>query len=178
MEDLIPFLIVIAISIIGAATRKKRKPQVNGGFLEEEIEREAPQDDLLGWMERLMDDQKLPFTGKQSELVPEEYLEESYNEPTPVVAEAPVKSLYHEYSGFISPEEKEQMMKKEAPRVFERSKSAHSTHEYMKPESKDFADDLTKQSIKDAEIGKPKVNSDFDLKQAIIVSTILERKYI
>jgi hypothetical protein len=178
MEDLIPFIIVIAISIIGAATRKKQRPPVQGNHDEEERVRDVPQDDLLGWMERLMDEQKLPFTEKHHDAVPVETMEESYEEKAPVFAAAPVKSLYHEYSGFISPEERDQMMKTEAPRVFEKSKTTQGAPEYVKPVMKDFADDLTKQSIKDGEIGKPKLNIDFDLKKAIIYSTILERKYI
>lgn len=176
MEDLIPFIIVIAISIIGAATRKKQKPPVQGGFVEEEPVHEAPQDDLLGWMERLLDDQKLPFTEKQVHESPYDSTQSSYETPEPVVAEAPAKSLYHEYSGFISPEEKDEMMKKEAPRVFEKKKETPA--KYQKPLVNDFADDLTKQSIKDGEIGKQREPIDFDLKKAVIFSSILERKYI
>lgn len=176
MEDLIPFLIVITISIIGSAMRKKQKPQVPGAYVEEEPLHEVPQSDLLGWMERMLDDQKLPYTEKQVPETPYDSMETTLASHEPVVAQTPVKNLYQEYSGFISPEEKDEMMKKEAPRVFE--KKMESKANSAKILQTDFADDLTKQSIKDGEIGRAQAKIVFNLRQAVVFSSILERKYI
>lgn len=178
MEDLIPFLIVIAISIIGAAFRKKKKNPFFDSISETETEPEPRQDDFLSWMERFVDEKPEP--------IPYEKVEPLYNEPvsneksTTYNYEDPGSrsEQYNNYTGFISPEEKEQMMAKEAPRMFVKETHQPIVTESAKSVVKEVTDDLTTQSIKDGEIGRERVDIDFDLKKAVIFSTILSRKYI
>jgi len=179
MENLIPFLIVIAISIIGAVIRKKRSTPFFESTSETGTEPEPPQqDDFLSWMERFVDEKPEPILNEKVDL--------SYNEPvsnemgTTYNHEDPGSrsEQYNNYTGFISPEEKEQMMEKEAPRMFVKEKYQPITKEATKSGAKEVTDDLTTQSIKDGEIGRERVDIDFNLKKAIIFSTILSRKYI
>ncbi|MFA9390726.1 MAG: hypothetical protein ACERKD_13015 [Prolixibacteraceae bacterium] len=158
MDDLIPFLIVIAISIIGAVTRKKKKRAVFDSIAEPEPTNQ--QDDFFGWMERVVDPKPEPKPFGVEEYVEEMDAVEEHAKPTYDSASHRPEQ-FAKYSGFISPAEKEEMMKKEGATAIVKSP----------------VDDLTTPSIKDEEIGKEKVNFDFDLKKAVIFSTLLNRKY-
>lgn len=158
MDDLIPFLILVAISIVGAVARKKKRP------VDSNVPNRRPepaQDDFLSWMERIADNRPEPVPFGMNEV---EFEEEIVEEPVTVpVVESPVQrpNLFANYSGFISPDEKEQMIRKEAPRSI----------------VKDAKENLSAQTIKDNEIGNEKITVDFDLKKAVIYSELLNRKY-
>lgn len=156
MDNLIPFLILVAISIIGVATRKKKKRPFPGSIVEEEPGKRS--DDFLGWMERFVDDEPAPKPYIEEEAPIKEVVVEEVA-PESVAVEA--NKAYSHYNGFISPEEHEKLVNKESP------------HKKIKEDKSEHA----KESIKDGEIGREPDSIDFDLKQAVIFSTILERKY-
>ena len=157
MDDLIPFLIVVLISIIGAATRKKKKRSFPGSIVEEEPRRR--EDDFMSWMERFVDDEPLQNPYVQQ---PVAQVEPEVEEVEPEVVEPKVEinRAFNQYSGFISPEEHERLVEREAP---------HETTKSIKAEAEE--------PIKEGEIGKAQDITDFDLRRAVIFSTILERKY-
>jgi len=102
MEDLIPLIIVIAISIIGALTRKK-KPQDEGSISRPEQHLLRDQE-IFKWFDKF-DDEEISLV-------------QSEKPKANVVNVAPAENRVHEkeitpsrfsqYGGFISPEEREQ----------------------------------------------------------------------
>ena len=157
MDDLIPILILLLISIIGAATRKKKKRSFPGSIVEEEPRQRD--DDFLGWMQRMgmVEDEPLQQPVVEMKAEPE-IVEEVTPEPVEVQT---TNKVFDEYSGFISPEEHKRIVDQEAP---------HKPMEHKTPEISD-------EYIKDGEIGSEENELDFDLRRAVIFSTILERKY-
>jgi hypothetical protein len=165
MEDYIPLIIVILISIIGAVNRnKKRKEHENISTPHQPIHRD---DDFLGWLEKLNiveDDspvsEEKSFMGMdQSEVVPAKV----------VIVEAPAKNeaipnIFSKYSGFISPEERIDLMSKEG--ISAVSKKGISDG------------DLTKQTLKESDEFEEKSKFEIDLRKAVIYNEILNRKYI
>jgi hypothetical protein len=162
MEDLIPLVIVIAISIFGAITNKnkKRQPQEDIGHTRPVQEKK---DDFLSWIERIAqeDDLVAPFIkAANGPTVQEKTFQEEIEQQK---AAKPEPDKYASYSGFISPEETEALKQKEGARV-------------IKTKSFDEGD-LTKQNFfKDEEV-KAKEKIDFDGRKAVIYSEILNRKY-
>jgi hypothetical protein len=165
MEDYIPLIIVILISIIGALNRnKKRKEHENISAPHQPIQRD---DDFLGWLEKLhiVDDDSPASEDKSfmgidhSEVVPAKV----------VVAEEPAKNeaipnIFSKYSGFISPEERIDLMSKEG--ISTVSKKGISDG------------DLTNQTLKESEEFEGKPKFEIDLRKAVIYNEILNRKYI
>lgn len=156
MDDIIPFLIVIAISIVSAVARKKKKR-----FSEQNIT-SAPisksNDDFLSWMEKLAgveDESPIPY---QRPLVDQSVVTEVKK---PEVKTQPMQSeTKNQHAGYITMEEKQRLMAKEAPHAFE----------FKKEQS-------VNDPIKNAEIGTKRPKVDFELRKAVIYSEILNRKY-
>lgn len=158
MEDIIPFLIVALISIVGAASRKKKKRNFSEGYTEKK--QQSGNDDFLSWMERLSgieeDEPSIPYQPQQvaSPVSVEEDLADEVVEPEP---EKGNKSPYANFSGFITPDERQKLIHKEAPSIL---------HE-----------EIQNEPIKATEISSKKRRVDFDLRKAVIFSEILNRKY-
>jgi hypothetical protein len=159
MDDLIPFLIIVAISIIGAATRKKRKP----GNVERPAYRppRMQEDDFLSWINTIADDDEEETVAVKPQKVVRQPVMETANVVDTI---PPAKNKFDSYSGFISPQETEAMIKNEGQRV---TKTTHFDE-----------NDLTKQgSVFKEEEDLKRVKIDFDLRQAVIYSEVLNRKY-
>lgn len=153
MEDLIPLIIIILISLVGAIGRKKKK-SMQGTVSD------APQrkDEIFSWLEQLANSDEI----KTPERVQPEVVDQ------PQANKTPEKNKYSQYSGFISPEEKVGMMAKEGMRINDRPKYVKHVSEIEggKHETKD------KHSIK-----KHSIVEHFNLKQAVVFSELLNRKY-
>jgi hypothetical protein len=165
MEDYIPLIIVILISIIGAVSRKKKRHEVEN--ISTPGHRISHDDEFLGWLE------KLNIEGDHSLFSEEKSVSESDNkEIVPeklVIVEVPVKkevipNIYSKYSGFISPEEREDMMSKEGISTVKKRGVSEG--------------DLTKQTAKDSDVNEIKSKFEVDLKKAVIYNEILNRKYV
>jgi hypothetical protein len=164
MEDLIPLLIVIAISIIGAANRKKkRQERQNISFPHQQARQD---NELLHWLEKLgVEEEDIspvhdenPFSiTAQNSVVKEMPVEVK----APVIETIPNK--FSQYAGFISPEEREQIMAKEGISS-------------LKPKKDN--NDLTIKPIEESEEEMEKQRIAFNLRQAVVFSEILYRKYV
>lgn len=154
MEDIIPFLIVMALSLVGAIFNKKKKP--NRPILG--VGSPDSDDDFMGWLNRLSQQDEEPeqepiqVTRRETALQPET-----------IVQPAPVASgRFDNYSGFIKPEETQRMMQMEGtPSILNRKRT--NPEKRTEPE-----EDILQEAER---------NLEFDLKQAVIYDTILNRKY-
>ncbi|HKK81603.1 MAG TPA: hypothetical protein VJ909_05100 [Prolixibacteraceae bacterium] len=158
MEDIIPLLIVIAISVIGAFRNKnKRKKPENST-----PEQEERNNDVFDWLEKIVDDDE-----QQEENIPyatetettyndvennkiQEIREEKSNKPS---------NKYERFSGFITHEEKEKNKEDKRNEVAKDREQDRNT--LKKPKQKK----------------KKTAYRDFNPKQAIIYSEIINRKY-
>lgn len=165
MEDLIPLIIVIAISIIAAIGRKKKR--LDGQNSASPMDQNRRDDDILHWLEKfgVVEDEEVtpipeekPFSASDRIAVVKE---------TPVEMKTPEKEVmtnrFSQYAGFISPEEREQIMAREGV----------SSVMHKKDEPK-----LTHLEVDDSDQEFKKTKIEFDLKQAVIFSEILNRKYV
>jgi len=163
MEDLIPLFIVIAISIIAAVGKKKKR--LGNEDISSPFNQNRKDSDILNWLEKLGLEEEVtplaeekPFSANERTAIVKD---------TPEVVKTPEKEVainaFSQYSGFISPEEKEQIMAKEGV-----SSIGHKKTE----------NDLTQQPVIDPEKEDEKPKIAFDLKQAVIFSELLNRKYV
>lgn len=166
MDDLIPLLIVIAISIIGAVNQnKKRKERIN---IASQDKHPRQDNEFFNWLEKLGVEEEgtLPISEERPFMEPfhKTVVKEA---PVEVKVNEPVKEIlpgkYAQFAGFITPEEREQIMAKEGVSS-------------LKPK-KDI-NDLTYKPDEDTENAVDKQKIDFNLKQAVIFSEILNRKYV
>jgi hypothetical protein len=167
MEDLLPLIIIVALSIIGAIGKKRKKDlEGNKPIYREPMQRD---EEIFNWLEKMgiTDDRKEYEHGEESEyeeaiqpevVAPKSVSQEYFSDKQP--------SKYSGFNGFISPEEREDIMSKEGISVVKK-----------KPISIDSTDNATQ--IKDIENSKsenPRI--DFDLRKAVIYSEILKPKYV
>lgn len=153
MDDIIPFLIVMALSLVGAIFNKKKKPNrpIPG------VGSTDSNDDFMGWLNQLAQDEE-----PEQEPIPAS-MREPIVQPETIVQPAPVvKGRFDNYSGFIKPEETQRMMQMEGtPSILNRKRT--NPEKRTEPEEN---------ILQEAER-----NLEFDLKQAVIYDTILNRKY-
>jgi hypothetical protein len=158
MEDIIPLLIVIAISIIGAFRNKnKRKKPENSA-----PQKEQQSNDMFDWLEKIVDDDEpkeedIPYATETAAAdntneptKPQEIVEEKRHKPS---------NKYERFSGFITHEEKEQSKEDKRDLVAKNREKNRATLRRPKPEKKHT------------------VHRDFNPKKAIIYSEIINRKY-
>jgi hypothetical protein len=158
MEDIFPLLIVIAISIIGVFRSKNKRKNPDNSV----PQKEERNNDVFNWLEKIVDDDKpqeenIPYateTAAANNVVenekPQEITEEKKRKPS---------NKYERFSGFISHEEKEQFKEDKRDLVAKnREKNRTSLRR-------------SKQKMKHT------VYRDFNPKQAIIYSEIINRKY-
>jgi hypothetical protein len=163
MEDIIPLIIVILISIAGAVSRKKKRQDHENISAPHQAHHN---DDFLGWLEKLnIVEDDSPVSEEKS------FIEMDKREvaPAKAVVVEPVKkeaipNIYSKYSGFISPEERENLMSKEGISTVKKRGIAEG--------------DLTKQSFTDSELIEAKPRFEIDLRKAIIYNEIINRKYV
>ncbi len=158
MEDLIPFLIIMLISVVGAiGNRKKRREQTNFPPTPREP---LHDEELPEWFKKFIPAGEEEFLSQQGS-------HESRHEEKPVVMEqAPVtpvrSSLFDRFSGVISPEEREKLMKKEGERAI--------TPKLQVAKNQDKHQNTVDQS-------RSPLKSNFNLKEAVIYTEILKPKY-
>ncbi len=154
MDDIIPFLIIMALSLVGAIFNKKKKPNrpIPG------VGSPDSDDDFMGWLNRLSqqdeepEQQPIQVSMRETTMQPETILQ-----PAPVVP-----GRFDNYSGFIKPEETQRMMKMEgASSIMDRKRT--------KPEKRTEPEEIIPQETER--------KLEFDLKQAVVYDTILNRKY-
>ncbi|MCF8362544.1 MAG: hypothetical protein K9G70_07970 [Prolixibacteraceae bacterium] len=158
MEDIIPLLIIIAISVIGAFRNKnKRKNPENSA-----PRKEQHSDDMFDWLEKIVDDgepkeENIPYA---TETAAANNVED-YKEPQEKVEENKHKksNKYERFSGFITHEEKEQSKEDQRNLVAKNREKNRITLRRSKPRKAHT------------------VTRDFNPKQAIIYSEIINRKY-
>jgi hypothetical protein len=164
MEDLIPLIIVIAISIIGAATRKKKRRE--GRNISNPGQQTRHDDEIFKWLEKLGidEDEVSPFHREPA--IAENQLQVNAQE-APIEIKTPVRDVlinkYSQFSGFISPEERENLMAREG---ISSLKPKKEVNDLIQKSNEDALEDLKKQK------------NVFDLKQAVVFSEILNRKYV
>lgn len=154
MEDIIPFLIVMALSLVGAIFNKKKKP--NRPILG--VGSPDSDDDFMGWLNRLSQQDEEP----EQEPIPAS-MREPIVQPETIVQPAPVvKGRFDNYSGFIKPEETQRMMQMEGTSsIMDRKRT--TSEKCTEPE------EIISQEAEH--------KLEFDLKQAVVYDTILNRKY-
>ena len=160
MDDLLPFLIVILISIIGSIGRIKKKRTLQQNSVQPQ--QKQKNEDLFSWLEKLNDNgfnQPVPYQSDSDMMQEEKSFETIQEEVAPVVEKT--ENKYAKYTGFISPEEKQKLVENEG-------KSA------VKKENTEG--DLTTTKRKTL-MSRDKQKSRFDLRQAVIYSEVLKRKY-
>jgi hypothetical protein len=158
MEDIIPLLIVIAISLIGAFRNKnKRKNRENSA-----PQKEQHGDDMFDWLKKTVDEdepeeENIPYATETAAtdntngpIEPQEIVEEKRHKPS---------NKYERFSGFITHEEKEQSKADKRDLVAKNREKDRITLQSSKPEKKHT------------------VYRNFNPKQAIIYSEIINRKY-
>jgi len=157
MEDLIPLIIVIAISIIGALTRKKkRQDQENISSPGQRLQRD---EEIFKWFEKFEDEIISPVQSVISKNSP---IKETPSE-IKVTEKEVTPNRFSQYGGFISPEEREQIMDKEGISVVKAKKEKESIS------NKNI--ELPDEAVENQRI-------DFDLRRAVVFSEILNRKYV
>lgn len=163
MDDIIPFLIVILITVIGSIGQIKKKRAIQ--------QNSAPQpqsdknDDLFGWLEKLNEpefDQPAPYNRDFFETPTEKPVETPEVDVVPEPVFEKTVNKYEKYSGFISPEEKQQLTELEGNSAIEKTNAKTDEIKNTQPKSR-----LYNQKLKE----------DFDLKKAVIYAEILKRKY-
>jgi hypothetical protein len=159
MEDLIPFLIIMLISVVGAiGSRKKRREQTD---VPQAPGRQLHDDEMPEWFKRFIPTEEEDLLSHQGS-----YETQVSHEVKPVAEQAPAApvkpGIFDRFSGFISPDEREKLMKKEGERTISQKIQAIKNH--PKP-----------QNTGNQALSIPKFN--FNLKQAVINSEILNRKY-
>jgi hypothetical protein len=163
MDDIIPFLIVVAIAIIGAVSRKKKSPANDPSEARRPFR--TSNDNLLRWMEEEFMDEKPESSNRPSPFteVKEEAKAEKVQPEVVVSSPAPAPAnKFSLYNGFISPEETESIKQNEGQSVTKASAILDEN-------------DLTHKGKKQQ--GTPSSMLDFDLRRAVIFSEILNRKY-
>jgi len=163
MKDYIPLLIVILISIIGAMGRKKKRQDMENISVPRQPEHRD--DDIFGWLEKLNIDMN---DSNESQEKPFMEIEKSVVNHASIVDE-PVKkelipNIFSKYSGFISPEEREDLISKEGISVVKKIGIADG--------------DLTKQTTSESGLLNKRPKFEIDFKKAVIYNEILNRKYI
>jgi hypothetical protein len=164
MENLIPLLIIIVVAIISSANQKKKREQRRN--ISTPRTKQQQENDFLGWLEKLgVEEDEIPPVRQTTPFA--KSVQKDEVKEAPVEVKTPPKdsilNKYSQYSGFISPEEREQIMAKEGVSSLKPKKEEH---------------DLTVKEDEEIEkeIKKPKI--EFNLKQAVIYSEILNRKYV
>lgn len=159
MDDLIPFLIVMLISIVGAiGSRKKKRDNTV-----------KPSSHHFG-----RDDEEMPEWFKkfipEDAIFPEEEAIFDEPEPQPVFSASPaqpepqpkIAGKFDQFSGFISADERDRLMKMEGERAIRSNAKPAEQEEAAQPVRK-------KQVVFD--------RKGFDLRKAVIYNEILNRKY-
>lgn len=165
MEDIIPLLIIIAISVIGAIGRKKDKrknPNISAP------ETRQQDDGIFDWLEKITDDRM--DTEEEIPYAPQPVSNDNvYQNETSKAFEPEEKpaNAYAAYSGFISPDEKEALMANEGISTVKQREST-----IFKP--KNAVESSVKTPKKEQ---KRKHQEAFNLRQAVIYSEVLNRKY-
>lgn len=166
MDDLIPLLIVILISIVGAVSNSKKKKR-------EESENivgsksSGRDDDLLDWLDRLdinkegqSDSFEEPISEKKTAIVEDA-------KPSTVNVSRPQKpanvNIFDKFSGFITANERKDLMEKEGVPTIVKNHIEEG--------------DLTKQLSKETNTEAKQSNIELDMRKAVIFSEILKRKY-
>lgn len=164
MEDLIPLIILIVISVIGMIGKKK---QQNAAKQQAPMEMEHENDDLFSWFDELRDntveDQAFPQveTVSNFEEAPKETEPEKQDNYQSKTVKDKIRDQYAAFSGTISHDEHQEIKQDKQRGIVEQ-------REYEK--------EMKKRQKKTAEIIEHKPA--FNLKQAVIYSEILNRKYI
>lgn len=158
MEDFIPLLIIIVISIVGAIGKKKQKNQpVNT----ENTQQTREPDEIFRWLDQLTEKQQIeqePQTAQAQEIVEpksQSDIKDSYNSGS---VKDKINNQYSAFSGIISNKEREELLNKEGQSFVKENK---------KPE------------VKRSKFRKHQsMTKNFNLREAIVYSEILNRKYI
>ena len=158
MDDLLPILIVVVISLVGSAMRKAQKKRTANNPTPNNYEPQNAEGSIFDWLEKINNNGEDPYQRFEEE----EELEEIVEEPVVVETKTETtkyKSPFANYSGFISPEEKSKLVQNEGP-------SKHKKH------SLTSENEIGKEPVK-----KVKSKQRFDLRQAVIHSIVLNKKY-
>ncbi len=164
MDDLIPFLIILLISVVGAIGSRKKKR--NAGENIAEPQHKAFEEDIFNWLDKLKineEEESFPFITPEQDNKPM-VAEEKAVIHEPVKHAAPIPGIYDKYSGFITNQEREDIMAKEGVSAINKNNISDG--------------DLTKQNI-NSDIENQKRNKiELDMRKAVIYSEIYNRKYI
>lgn len=152
MDDLIPFLIVIAISIVGSAMRKKRKRDAAGNSTPSPQNKKS--DDIFSWMEK--------FTNPEESVNPYQQNVEEENMPS---SEKPQQITIREHLTQKAAKESAKSLVNELKESSYKQKSENSSS------ASNFTSPVKLQAK------RVKNKQQFNLKKAVIYSEILNRKY-
>ncbi len=164
MEDLIPFLIVILVSVVGAIGSRKKKR--NAGENIAEPHHKAFEEDIFNWLDKLKineEEEPFPYMSPEQEIEPV-VAEEKAVVPEPAKQAATIPSIFDKYNGFITTQEREDIMAKEGVSAINKNKISEG--------------DLTKQNLNSEIEIKKRVKIELDMKKAVIYSEIYNKKYI
>lgn len=155
MDDLIPFLIVIAISIIGGVARKNRKRDATQNITSTPQNKKS--DDIFSWLEKFTDNEEpvSPYPQTASEENAEQTENKQHKPLTETIAQKAANK-----SNMVLDSEKKVFSNIEKNNL---SKSTTPQRELTKTVE-----------INEEEV---KAKQQFNLKKAVIYSEILNRKY-
>jgi hypothetical protein len=160
MKDLYPLLIILALSVLGSIiSRKKRATENSGSIFSPDNEE---QDDMPEWFKRFIPEEEV-FEKVQPATTLAEQLAETRTKVEDKKPEPVANSKYQQFSGFISPDERQKMMSLEGGRAITGKSKWKTDNEQVEPSPIEV-------------IAKNK-KTPFDLRQAVIHSAILNRKY-
>lgn len=170
MEDLIPIIVILLISLVGIATRKKKKNILNQDIAENPIQH--AQDDVFSWFEKLADTdgetrQHIPKPDLKplTEPVLQEVKAEKRKSMVEDRNEDVNNTAYKKYTGFIAPHEKH-TINKESHQPLDHKPYKSSRNEQI---------EMLKLSKKPSK--KHALMQDFSLHKAVVYAEILNRKY-
>jgi len=161
MDDIIPFLIVVAISIIGAVSQKKKKQAKGASSVGHPFNK--PENNLLNWIEEEFADKEEPFVINRPSTITVAKEEIKTEKPQQEVLAPAPNNKFSLYNGFISSEETERIKQQEGQSVTKASAILDEndiTHEGKKEQTE-----------------TPPPSLDFNLRRAVIFSEILNRRY-
>lgn len=170
MEDLIPIIVILVISLVGIATRKKKKNILNQDIAEKPIQH--TNDDVFSWFEKLAE-----TDNETHQHVPEPVFKPV---PQPISQEVKVEkrksmvedrsedvnnTAYKKYTGFVVPHEKH-TFNKESHQPLD-----HKPYKSLGNESIEIL------KLSNRPIKKHALMQDFSLQKAVVYAEILNRKY-
>ena len=159
MDDLLPIIIVVVISLVGSAMRNAQKKRAKDNPKPINFRPETEENSIFDWLDKINNNGDDPYQEFEEEEISAPVVAETTVEEKPREKHQSYQSPYANYTGFITPEEKKDLVQREGISQFKKN-------------------NITIESKKgERQVLKSKIKQQFNLKQAVIHSVVLNRKY-